>query len=168
MKRPSDTGISIAYLPGGGRRIYFAPMRNYWPALGPAFTTILFSGMAILFWRTPLPSLFSISAGAVGFIAALVLLRSLFGSTTIIAQRDLLTIRNSLALIRTPYRFDIKQVQDIQAKVAFQIFDQPYYRLTTIFIGKLPYTVRAVIASKRDAEWIANEIKGAIGLSAER
>ncbi len=134
-------------------------MRNYRPALWPAFTTLVFGGMAFVLSRTHVPSPVVALPGLVGFIAALVLFRPLLGRTRMTARADWLTISDNLKLLRTPIRFNINEIEDIQIKVAFQLFDDPYYRLVVIRRGTFPYTIRAVIASKRDAEWLANEIK---------
>jgi hypothetical protein len=158
MHHPGDPGISILPLADGGQIFHFAPLRNKALAANMTFMSAIFLAIgicAVYFMSSPFFCVIFTSIGALLFIGAV---RASLASTTVTIRHGSLTVENSLPTLSPTRRWCAQDIQDIFPKISMQSGNAVYYKLCIRTAAPNPKSIPAAIASKTDADWLAQEM----------
>jgi hypothetical protein len=161
-----DTGIRAEPLPEGGHRVDFPRLRQ--PAAGLAFCAFgaTFAAVGVAVGTTDFPSfgvIFTLVFGGVGLLLLWAGLHTLLATTTVCARSDGLAIQSGI-LFR-PRRFvPAQEIARITLDIGMQVGDRAYYDLKLHTRSGRKHTAGSSIRSKREAEWLADLLRKAVGL----
>jgi hypothetical protein len=158
MHHPGDPGISILPLADGGQIFHFAALRNKALAANLTLMSAIFLAIgicAIYFMSSLFFSVIFTGIGALLFIGAV---RAWLASTTVTIRHGSLTVENSLATLSPARHWNAKDIQEIRPKISMQSGNTVYYKLCIKTAAPNPQSIPAAIASKADADWLAQEM----------
>jgi len=158
MHHPGDPGISILPLADGGQIFHFAPLRYKAFAANMTFMSALFLAIgicAIYFMSSLFFCVIFTGIGALLFIGAV---RACLASTTVTIRHGSLTVENSLATLSPARHWNAQDIQEIFPKISMQSGNTVYYKLCIKTAAPNPTSIPATIASKTDADWLAQEM----------
>jgi hypothetical protein len=170
--RPETSRIVVEPSPEGGTRFVLPAGRNMLAMLVMAFFALIFCGGGALFFSLvrsgPGAGLFGMLVGGVigivlvpfTLLMALLTLYIGFLRTTVTAGREGLAITSRLLGLSWTVRAPASDVGEISLKVGMQVGTTPYYDLKIARVsGGRPLTISSSLRDKREAEWLAAEIK---------
>ena len=172
--RPGTSRIVVEPCPEGGTRFVVPPRQNIGATFVMALFALIFCGGGALFFllirsglRGGLFGMFV--SGVIGIVLVpLTLLMALltlyigFLSTVVTAGPGGLAITSRLLGVSWTVRAPASDVGEITLKVGMQVGMTPYYDLKIARASGRPLTISSSLRNKREAEWLAAEIKKAL------
>jgi len=169
--RPETSGILVEPVPEGGTRFVLPRCRNIKAILVTALFSGIFCGAAALFFvlvpwdlhRNP----FGVFVGGVigvvlvpfTLLMVLITLYTIFLRTSVVAGPTGLALNSSLLGLTWSSATPTREIGDITLKVGMQVGTTPYYDLKIARATGRPLTISTMLRDKREAEWLAAEIK---------
>ncbi len=142
--------------------IYFAPARNPGVAAGITFFFIIWTGVTIALPRLGAPFIFPMVFGLFAVLLFVVAFQAWLGSTRIILTPA--EARLSYGPIPRTRRVLADDIDDVTLKIGMQAGNRPYYDIQIVKRdGKKLYSGRS-IKDKQEAEWLVEQMKGALEL----
>jgi hypothetical protein len=170
-RRPETSGILVEPVPEGGTRFVLPPCRNIRAILVTALFSGIFCGAAVLFfvlvpWDLHTNPFGVFVVGVIGVVLVpftllmmLITLYTIFLRTSIVAGPLGLTITSHLLALSWSSATPTREIGDITLKVGMQVGTSPYYDLKIARAAGRPVTISTMLRDKREAEWLAAEIK---------
>jgi hypothetical protein len=144
-----------------GRELYFGRFRARGMAIGTLFLTLIWTVVTAVLFVVDAPFIFPIVFGFFNVLLFMVVLELFFGSTVLVLGRERVVVRHSLFRTKeTVLRRD--EIASAAAKIAAQGGGRPYYEIEVRTAGGKKISAAKYIRSKREAEWVAAQIRGAI------
>ncbi|UCC72772.1 MAG: hypothetical protein JSV86_20860 [Gemmatimonadota bacterium] len=142
--------------------IYFAPARNPGAATGVTIFFLIWTAITVALPRLGAPIIFPIVFGLFDVLLFIAVFQLWLGSTRVVLTHGAARISHSpLARTRTISADDI---DDVTLKIGMQAGNRPYYDIQIVRSdGKKLYAGRS-IRDKREAEWLVERMKEALGL----
>lgn len=170
-ERPEASRILIEADPSGGTRFVLPAFRNLKASLLTGLFASMFVGLAGLFFflvRSALHGnwfglLVSLAIGVVlvpfTLLLVLIALHTGFVDTRVVAGPAGLAITSGIFGLSWTRSAPKDDLGDITLKVGMQVGMVPYYDLKIARRSGRPLTISAMLRDKREAEWLASEIK---------
>jgi hypothetical protein len=158
-------GIRVGPAPEGGSEFYFGPLRNKMPAFSLTAFTLVWAGAVVLQVRLRAPLLFPVVTGLFGVILALACFDLWFGTSRMVVAESQIRLRTSLLGLRSTRVISCAEVSDIRLDIGMQsggATGTPYYDLRLHLIGGRKLYAARYLRGKREAEWLAAQMKAAI------
>lgn len=144
-----------------GRELYFRRFRARGMAAGVLFLTIAWSVIVGVLFVVEAPLFFSAVFGLFEVLLVWATLDLFFGSSTVILGRETVVLRRRLFGTReTSLRRD--EIASAEAKIGAQGGGRPYYEVEVRTNAGKKLSAARYIRSKREAQWVAAQIRGAI------
>lgn len=168
---PRDRHIVFGPLPGGGCRVKLLPRRNLVLGIAGICFGLLFMGVAALvehfFMKDPhAPIWFPICFGLMGLTSFLVGVRLLLLKTTIIAEGGTLGVERSIWIGRRRWEIPAESVADVTTELQGQSFNRMFYSINMRRVNGSTVKICGTIYDRKEAEWLAAEIKNTLGIAA--
>ena len=169
--RPEDSRVVVETEPGGGTRFVLPAGRNIQATLVMALFSSIFCGGGALFFflvrgglgGNPFGILVTSVIGIVmapfALLLVLITLHTGFLRTTVVAGPAGLVIASHLLGVSWSSAAPAREVGDITLKINMQVGLTAYYDLKIARASGRPMTISAMLRDKREAEWLAAEIK---------
>jgi len=169
--RPETSGILVEPLPEGGTRFVLPRCRNIRVILVTAlFSGIFCAGTAIFFVLVPwdlrrnpfevfVGSVFGVVLVPLTLLMLLITLFTIFLRTSVVAGPAGLAITRRLLGLSWSSAASTREIGGITLSVGLQIGMTPYYDLKIARATGRPLTISAMLRDKREAEWLAAEIR---------
>jgi len=171
--RPEDSRIRVEPGPGGGTRFFLPAARNVRAALTASLFAVLFSGFTGLFVVLIqghggadrfglIPWIMLAVFAAFSLLIAAIGIQSWLQSTIVDATPDGLTMTGRILGLSHTRSIPRRDVRDITLSIGMQVGTTPYYDLVIACAMDPPARVTTMLRNKREAEWLAAEIKKAL------
>ncbi len=172
--RPETSRIVVEPDPAGGTRFVLPAGRNIRATLVIALFSFIFCGGAALFFflvRSGLrgnpfgifvTSVIGVVLVPFTLLMVLITLHTGFLRTSVVAGPAGLAVTCRLLGLSWSLAAPSREIGDIAPKVGMQIGMTPYYDLKIARATGRPLTISAMLRDKREAEWLAAEIKQAL------
>jgi hypothetical protein len=162
------SGITVQPAPGG-MAFRYARMRNVPFAIGITAFTALWTGALWLQIYLGFPWFFPIVTGLFDLLLGFITLELWLGTTTVTAAAGELRVRHTLLGIGGTRVIGAADVASIELHIGMQTqgrYGTPYYQLRARLTTKFPSRVSLGdgIRDKRHAEWLATQMRAAVGL----
>ncbi len=145
-----------------GVEIHFPPRRAPSVAMAASGVAVIASGLVYVLLRGGLPLIFPIVLALFAAVVTWIALQLLFGSTTIVVTHDTVTIRNRMLSWRSEKRLARDDIASVDLKVTTQQVGarvMPFYEVLVRPTTGRRVTAANYIGSKREAEWVAAQIR---------
>jgi hypothetical protein len=172
--RPETSRIVVEPDPAGGTRFVLPAGRNFQATLVTALFSSIFCGGAALFFflvRSGLrgnpfgifvTSVIGVVLVPFTLLMVLITLHTGFLRTSVVAGPAGLSVACRLLGLSWSLAAPSREIGDIAPKVGMQVGMTPYYDLKIARATGRPLTISAMLRDKREAEWLAAEIKQAL------
>jgi hypothetical protein len=150
-----------------GREFIFPAARNPGVALWLTLFAAIFSTGLWFTIVTHAPILFPIVLGLFDLLFVALVFSAWFGASRVVIASDGLHRHKSGLLLRSRKKFRREEVNDIQLHIGMSSGTQAFYDLRVVTVSGGQDTLASSIANKREAEWLAREMKTALGLKSE-
>lgn len=161
---PEASRIAVRQTPGGATEVYFPPLQSPRAALVTAAFTAVWSACFWLIHALQVPLIFLIAWGFFEVILVLLLL-SLFAATRVSVGDGAVDIQKSLlALVYSHKRIAAGDVADVAAVPGMTVDNTVYNQLRISYRGNRNYDFADGISDKREADWLADQIRQRLGL----
>ncbi|HKB07802.1 MAG TPA: hypothetical protein VKF61_05925 [Candidatus Polarisedimenticolia bacterium] len=169
--RPDASRILIEADPSGGTRFVLPAFRNLKASLVTGLFASIFVGGAVLFFHTIRSALHGswfglLVSGAIGIVLVpftlllvLVALHTGFVGTRVLVGPAGLAITSRIFGLSWTQSAPADDVGNISLKIGMQVGMVPYYDLKIERRSGRPLTISAMLRDKREAEWLAAEIR---------
>ena len=160
------TGITVEPAPDG-TTITFAPMRNTSFAFGVAAFTTVWTGALWVQWHLDFPWIFPILTGLVDLLLVYVVVDLWLGKTVVTAGNGMLRVRHTVLGAGGSRLLAAAEIASIDLHISMQTqgrYGTPYYELRARLKTGRTVTLGSGVANKRHAEWLAAQMRDAIGL----
>jgi len=150
-----------------GKEFVFPAARNPGPALWfTLFAAIWTVGVWFAIVKRA-PIIFPIVLGLFDLLFLLLVLSMWFSSSRIVIGGDGLYWHKTFLLFRSQKKFLREEIKDIKLHIGMTSGTQAFYDLRVVTVFGHEKTVASSIADKREAEWLAQEMKTGLGLKSE-
>ena len=162
--RPETSRILVEPVAEGGTRFVLPPCRNIRAILVTALFSGIFCGAAVLFfvlvpWDLHRNPFGVFVTGVIGVVLVLITLFTIFLRTSVVAGPSGLAITSRLLGLSWSSAAPTREIGDITLRVGMQVGMTPYYDLKIGRATGRPLTISTMLRDKREAEWLAAEIK---------
>jgi hypothetical protein len=161
------TGITVEPAPDG-TTITFAPMRNMSFAFGVAAFTTVWTGALWVQWHLGFPWVFPILTGLVDLLLVYVVADLWLGKTVVTAGNGMLRVCHTVLGAGGSRLLAAAEIASIDLHISMQAqghYGTPYYELRARLMSGRKVTLGGGVRNKRHAEWLAAQMRNAIGLS---
>lgn len=158
----SDPGIRVGPSPEGGTEFYFAACRAPGPAFGLTVFTLIFWGSVWFLLHVGAPWIFPIVCGAFSLLMSLLALDLFIGTTRVAFAEGRVRITGGLLGLGPTRSIPCSEIEDVRTAITMQSGGRsgtPYYALKLVRRGGRTATAGEYIRDKREAEWLAAEMK---------
>jgi hypothetical protein len=162
---PADSRIQVHEAAQGGKEFIFPALLNPGVACIVALILAIFS-TATWFMATTgkAPILFPIVFGFADLVIFLILINLLFKSSRITADASGLTVTTRWLLIRSSKNLSAADVASITTKIGMTSGENVYYDIHIIARAGRDITAASSIKDKKEADWLAAEMKSLLKL----
>ena len=144
-----------------GRELYFGRFRARGMAMGTLFMTLIWTVISAVLFVVDAPFIIPLIFGFFNLLLIVLTLELFLGSTVVILGRDRVVVRHSLFRTKeTVLRRD--EIASAAAKIGSQGGGRPYYDIEVRTSDGKKVNAVKYVRSKREAEWVAAQIRGAI------
>jgi hypothetical protein len=160
------TGITIEPSPDG-MRFAFAPRRNPSFAAGVTGFTALFIGALWLQIFLGFPWIFPIVTGLVDLLLVYIVIDLWLGASVVVAGNGTLRVRHTVLGAGARRTLHAAEIASIDLHINMQTqgrYGTPYYELRARLKSGRKASLGDGIRDKRHAEWLAAQMRAAIGL----
>jgi hypothetical protein len=156
--------IRIQTTPRGEKEFLFPAARS--PGVGIWLTVFALAWNAAIWFMIvkKAPLLFPIVFGLFDAAILACWFAVWFGASRVVADSGGATVYRSWLFIRRKRTFASAEVKDIKISIGMTAGNKIFYDLKIINTAGKPFTAASGIAGKREAEWLAQQIKDAVGL----
>jgi hypothetical protein len=161
-RRPADSQIRVEPW-RGGVQLWFPAGRNIPMALAMTCFLLVWSGVVALLVVLGAPLLFVVVFGGFDLLFMALVLQQWSGTSLVQANHDGLSVTTRLAGIRTVRKRAADQVADIKIGIGMQAGSRAYYRLQAADRDGKKLTLGDGIGSREEAEWLAEQVRAALG-----
>jgi len=164
-KLPPQSRIQVRETAQGGREFVFPALLNPGVAVVVALILAIFSA-ATWFMATTgkAPIFFPIVFGFADLIILLILINLLFKSSRITADASGLTVATRWLLFRSVKNLAAADVASITTKIGMTSGENVYYDIHVIARAGSDITAASSIKDKKEADWLADQMKGLLKL----
>jgi hypothetical protein len=162
-RQPSDSRITVV-TSRRGTEIVFPAMRNPGVAIGSAVFTLLWTGIvaALVYFGAPL--VFPIVFGIFELLLVWGTLQIWLGVSRVTLDAETLAVASGYVYPGRERRLAAREIADVTTAIGMQAGPTPYYDVVILRKDGKKVTAGRSIRNKREAEWLAVTIKGALGL----
>lgn len=158
---PREPEAFVSKQTAGGRELYFGRFRARGTAMGMLFITLIWTVVMAVLIAVDVPLFVVVIFGLLDLVILWSTLDLFLATTTIVLGRDEVVLRRSLfGTSQKVIRRD--EIASATAKINGQGGGRPYYEIEVRTAGGEKYGVARFIRSKREAEWVAAQIRGAM------
>jgi hypothetical protein len=160
------SGITVQPAPGG-MAFRYARMRNVPFAIGITTFTALWTGALWVQIYLGFPWFFPIVTGLFELLLAFITLELWLGTTTVTAAAGELRVRHALLGIGGTRVIAAAEVASIELHIGMQTqgrYGTPYYDVRARLKSGRKRTLGSGVRNKRHAEWLAAQMRAAVGL----
>jgi hypothetical protein len=166
-KPPASSKIRVGNTPAGGKVFYFSAAPN--PSAAASLTAFFLIWVGAIWFQVYLgaPIFFPIVFGIFGALIFWAVLDLWFGTTRVVIDMDEVRIRNAILGLGRTRRFQAAEFADVKLKIGMQSGGRsgtPYYQIRLVRRGGRDVIAGQQIKDKREAEWLAEEIKKSLRL----
>ncbi len=172
-ERPADARVTVEPGPEGGQRFTLPAKRNVKAGLSVIFFAALFSGftglLVALINRGLVPSAFAfvpwlmlLAFSGVSLLLVAIVLQVVFQTTIVDATSGGLVVTGRALGLTHTRRIARDEIGEIKLSIGMQAGTTPYYDLSVARTNGPPARIAAMLRNKREAEWLAAEIKKAL------
>jgi hypothetical protein len=163
-RQPPDSRIQVA-TNRRGTEVLFPAARN--PGVAAGLTLFLLIWTASIWGMLHLaaPKIFPIVFGLFGVLLLWGVLELWLRVTRASAEPGAITIAGGYLAPGSERRFATREVADIRAKIGMQAGGKPYYEIALVRTGGKQVTIGSGVRDKREAEWLAEMLKEACGVT---
>jgi hypothetical protein len=163
---PGDPEIEIRPSTLGGKEFYYRPFRHMGAVMTVFVFLLIFGGATVLLVKMSAPVIFPIVFGLFTLLFGFIWLSLLAGKRVIIEHKQA-TVRTTLLGFTTSERnVAAAEIQAIAMKIGMQTGEKVFYDLHFISRNGRKIGAGGMIRNKREAEWIAEEMKRLLNLKA--
>jgi hypothetical protein len=148
-----------------GKEFIFPAARNIGVALWLTLFVAIFSAALWLTIVKQAPIIFPIVLGLFDFLFVLLMFSAWFSASRIVIAPDGLQRHKSGLLLRSQKKFLREEIKDLKLHIGMTSGTKAFYDLRVITVFGREATIASSISDKREAEWLAHEMKTALGLS---
>jgi hypothetical protein len=156
--------IQIGFPTTGGQEFLFGRARH---AATPAPLTFVAAVLAGFIWLMVVESAPLLFIAVFGLFEILLLVMTWglwFKRTRLSFGGDTVQIENDYLLCRARQSIPMRDLQDFRIQIGMQAGNQPYYDIRLILSDGRSIRAGTMVRNKREAEWIAAEMKRASGV----
>jgi hypothetical protein len=113
------------------------------------------------------PIIFPIVFGLFDLLYLLVVLSMWFSSSRVVIGADALHRHKTFLFFQNQKKLIREEIKDIKLHLGMTSGTQAFYDLRVVTVFGREKTIASSIANKREAEWLAQEMKTALGLKNE-
>jgi hypothetical protein len=144
-----------------GRELYFGRFRARGMAVFMFFFSLLWTAIVGVLFVVDAPIIITLVFAFFDVLIVGIALDMFFGSTTVLLGRDKVVVRHTLFRTKeTVLRRD--EIASAKATMGSQAGGRPYYDVEVRTAGGKKVHAGRYIRSKREAEWVASQIRGAM------
>jgi hypothetical protein len=162
-RQPAGSPIRVT-TSGGGTTVLFPAGRNRGVAVGLTTWTLAWTGVVVALAIFEAPLVFTVVFGAFGLLFVYGALRLWLRVVEVTASPDELVVAQGLGAPRTSRTVPAVELKDIVLKIGMQSGDRLWYDLYAVRTNGRKLDVGGGIRDKREAEWIAAQLRRALGL----
>jgi hypothetical protein len=159
--------IRIQYTLQGEKEFVFPPARNPGPAIFLTLFALIWTGAIWLTIAKKTPIIFPIVLGAFDALFVVLVFAMWFGSCRLVVGAHGIHVRKRWLLFQSHQKFIREEIKDIVLHIGMTSGTRAYYDLRVLTVFGRGRTIATSIADKREAEWLAQEMKAALGLKDE-
>ena len=160
------TGVTVEPSPDG-MRFTFAPMRNVSFAVGVTAFTAVWTGALWVQWYLGFPWIFPILTGLIDLLLLYVAIDLWLGTTVVVAGNGMLRVRHTALGAGSNRTLAAAEIATIELHISMQTqgrYGTPYYELRARLKSGRKASLGSGVRNKRHAEWLAAQMRAAIGL----
>ncbi|HEX9427032.1 MAG TPA: hypothetical protein VGA64_04535 [Candidatus Polarisedimenticolia bacterium] len=165
----SDRGIRVGPSAGGGMEFALGPFRNPGSSFGIFVFLAIWSGVLAFLIRMHAPLLFPIVWGGFELLLLFFALDVTFGTTRVVIEAGEARLTRGFLGVGPVKVLRCADLKDVRLTIGMQSGDRngtPYYTLALIDRFDGSYSAGRYIRDKREAEWLAAEMKRRIDAAA--
>ena len=168
-ERPQPLNPTVLVRPsaGGGLELRFPAARNPGAAVGLTGFCLLWSGVVWFLVTHAAPLLFVVTFGLFDAFLVTMVLTLWLGTSRVVVEAGSVTVRTAILGIGVRRRFPSSEVVAVELPIGMQSGDgsgTPYYDLRLVLQSRSLVVVGRGVRSKHEAEWLAGELRRALGL----
>jgi hypothetical protein len=163
-RQPADSPIRLT-TSGGRTTVVFPGGRNRGVAVGLTIWTLAWMGVIVALFILDAPLVFKVVFGLFGLLFGYIALRLWFRVVEVTASPDELVVAQGMGAPRTSRTMPAPDVKDIVLKIGMQSGDRVWYDLYAVRANGRKLGAGGGIRDKREAEWIAAQLRRALGLA---
>jgi hypothetical protein len=163
------TGITVDPSPNG-TSFTFAPRRNVSFAVGVTSFTAVWTGALWIQWYLGFPWIFPILTGLVDLLLVYVVIELWLGKTVVTAGNGMLRVRHTVLGAGGTRTLAAAEIATIELHISMQTQGRhgtPYYEVRARLRSGRKASLGSGVRNKRHAEWLAAQMRAAIGLKQE-
>jgi hypothetical protein len=164
-QQPADSRIAVS-TSRRGTEIFFAAGRNLGVATGWTAFTVLWTAVVTVLFLSDVPILFPIVFGLFELLLVLGALDQWLGVSRVTADRGTLSIERGYVVPGRAHVIEGGRIADITTKIGMQAGSRPYYDIVIVRKDGKRMTAGRGLRNKREAEWLVERLKIAVGLTA--
>jgi hypothetical protein len=150
-----------------GREFVFPATRNPGAALALTLFATLWTGVVWFLIVKRAPLIFPIVFGFFDLIFLLLVFSVWFGASRVVIGPAGLQRYKSGLLVKSRKKFLREEIKDIKLHIGMSTGTKAFYDLRVVTVFGRETAVATSIADKREAEWLAQQMKTALGLKPE-
>lgn len=159
--------IRIQTMLTGETEFLFPPLRNLGPAIFLALFTLGFSVATWFLIVKSAPLIFPITFGFFSGLLWLLTFGVWFGASRIVCGASGLEANQRWLFLKSRTKFNREEIKDIKLHIGMRSGTKAYYDLRLVTRIGRERTLASSIANKREAEWLAQQMKMALALKDE-
>ncbi len=164
---PTEPGVTATRRIDGGWDFNFAAGRNKGFAVALLVFGLIFGGVTgflIYNGLSIVPLLMAVPFGLVTLLLLGGAIQMVTAQVAVIVSRGEIAVQKSSPILRSNKKFSAADVKDVTIKITASAGDKAYYSILVQPTAGSDYSIASGIASKRDAQWIADRIKESLGV----
>ncbi len=154
-----------------GTAYHFSAMRNLSFAAGMTVFILIWTGGLWLQWRVGFPWIFLLICGLIELLLIVIAVDLWFGATTVTIGSGIVRRRHTVLGVGSTREIALGDISQIDLPITMQTTGRsgtPYYELRALRKNGRKLSLGSGIRNKRQAEWLAAEMRAALGLPALR
>lgn len=161
-QQPADSKIAVT-VKSHKTEIYFPPARNPRAAFGLTAFFAIWTGVVWGLGRLGAPLLFQIIFGLFDLLLAVMVLQMWLGITRLSLSPEGVRLSSGLVFAPRTRQLNTDAIADIKKTVGMQSKQTPYYMIVIEGFDGSKVLAGRGIKSKREAEWLVDTMKDAVG-----
>lgn len=163
--RPDPSSpIRVQTTARGEKELVFPAARYPGQGVSLLVFTAIWNGFLWLLLTMKAPIIFPIVWIFVDVLLLLGLVNIWLGKSRIVAATSGLEVKRSWLLVRRVWTWNTSEVADVIAKMGTTSGNKVFYNIKVVTTGGRQYTAATMIRDKHEAEWLAAQVRDALGL----